>query len=175
MQIPSDERMAILPPPSNKRPANERDRSDTRWCHGKDVDKPHYDSKNRSYELLNKSKGSVKHQMSRRFLLDMYDDWLNHGTEVLAAVRNEDPSTYLRIMASLVPKTLTIEDSTNGKSVNELRSELFVELGRALERGDNQLVDYIESIQRSKRQGPVIDVQAVSEAETVPCEREDAS
>ena len=167
--------MAVLPPPSNKRPANERDRSDTRWCHGNDIDKPHYDAKNRSYDLMTKTKYGVRHQLSRRFLLDMYDDWLNHGTEVLAAVRHDDPSTYLRIMASLVPKTLTLEDSTNGKSVNELRSELFVELGRALERGDNQLVDYIESVQRSKRQGPVIDVQAVSEAEVVSQERKDSS
>ena len=105
--LTADERLAALPPPSNKRPATERDRSDTRWCHGMDVDKPHYDAKNRSYDLLTKTKGSVKHQMSRRFLLDMYDDWLNPGTEVLAAVRSEDPSTYLRIMASIVPKTLT--------------------------------------------------------------------
>ena len=129
------------------------------------VKKPVYDENNRSYSLLAKSKGKVRHELSRRFLLDMYDDWRNHGSDVLSAVRREDPSTYLRIMASLVPKTLQIEDSNDGKSTNELRTELLVELGRALERGDAQLTEPIEELQRSERQGPIIEVQAIPETD----------
>ena len=141
---------------------------------GQEVTKPQYNPEDRSYSLLAKEKGKVRHQLSKRFLLDMYDDWRNYGTDVLHAVRQSDPSTYLRIMASLVPKTLQIEDTNDGKSTNELRTELLVELGRALERGDAQLTEHIEELQRSERQGPIIEVQAVPEAEGLPPEREDS-
>lgn len=147
-------------------PAKERPPGDRQYLKkGQEVQKPQYNPENRSYSLLAKEKGMVRQQLSKRFLLDMYDDWRNYGTDVLHAVRESDPSTYLRIMASLVPKTLQIEDSNDGKSVNELRTELLVELGRALERGDAQLTEHIEELQRSERQGPIIEVRAVSETD----------
>ena len=153
-----------------------RDKSDKRYMTvNPNASRPEYNESTRSYELQSKTAGSVKHQMSRRFLLDMYDDWRNHGSDVLTAVRLDDPSTYLRIMASLVPKTLKIEDSSDGKSVSELRTELLVELGRALERGDSQLIEHVESLQRSNGQGPIIEVHAVRETEDVSQERVDAS
>ena len=104
----------------------------------------------------------------------MFLDWEQYGTSVLADVRRDDPASYLRIMASLIPKTLKIEDVNDGKSVGELRAELLVELGRALERGDAQLTEHIEELQQSERQGPVIDLQAVSEADGLPCSGEDS-
>ena len=137
--------------------------------------KPQYDPLKQSYERKVARGKGVRHILSQRFLLDMCDDWKEHGTDVLAAVRTNDPATYLRVMASLVPKTLTLEDSSDGKSVGELRSELLVELGRALERGDAQLTGHLESIQQGKRPGSVIEVQAVSEAEIISPERSDAS
>lgn len=161
-------------PPAGK-PKKVRTTGDKQYLsHGKEIAKPQYNPENRSYSLLAKEKGTIRHVMSKRFLLDMYDDWRNYGTDVLEAVRREDPSTYLRIMASLVPKTLTIEDSSDGKSVGELRTELLVELGRALERGDAQLTEHIQELQQSERQGPVIEVHAISETEGLSQEREDS-
>ncbi len=133
--------------------------------HNSTAQKPFYNEETRSYELMTASKYGVRHNFSKRFLLDVFDDWRNHGSEVLAAVRRDEPATYLRIMASLVPKTLQIEDSNDGKSSSELRTELLVELGRALERGDAQLTQHIEELQRGSGQGPVIDVQAVQETD----------
>ncbi len=158
------------------KPDKVRDPDDRKFMReNQQIVKPQYNPEDRSYSLLAKEKGRVRHQLSKRFLPDMYDDWRNYGTDVLAAVRADDPSTYLRIMASLVPKTLQIEDSNDGKSTNELRTELLVELGRALERGDAQLTEHIEELQRSERQGPIIEVQALCEAEDVPPERDDSS
>ena len=148
------------------KPLKKRPNGDTQYLRsGQEITKPQYNPEDRSYSLLAKEKGMVRKQLSKRFLLDMYDDWRNYGTDVLAAVRQEDPSTYLRIMASLVPKTLQIEDSNDGKSTSELRTELLVELGRALERGDAQLTQHIEELQQSPGQGPIIEVQAVPETD----------
>ena len=168
MKTDADYRRAAATP---KKPMG-RPKNDTRYITTTpNVKRPKYDATTRSYELLAKEKGGVRHQLSKRFLLDIYDDWRTHGSGVLASVRAEDPSTYLRIMASLVPKTLQIEDSNDGKSTNELRTELLVELGRALERGDAQLTEHIEELQRGAGQGPLIEVQAVPEAEGLPQER----
>jgi hypothetical protein len=39
---------------------------------------------------------------------DVVRDWRKHGAKVLTRVREDDPSTYLRVVASLLPKDLNV-------------------------------------------------------------------
>jgi hypothetical protein len=38
------------------------------------------------------------------FIRDMHDDWRQHGPQVLYNLRAEDPSTYVRVIAGLIPR-----------------------------------------------------------------------
>jgi len=38
------------------------------------------------------------------FVRDLHDDWRQHGPSVLTSLRAEDPSTYVRVVAGLLPK-----------------------------------------------------------------------
>jgi hypothetical protein len=43
-----------------------------------------------------------RNKLSESFLFDLQADWRAHGHEVLACVREEEPGTYLRVVAALV-------------------------------------------------------------------------
>jgi hypothetical protein len=40
----------------------------------------------------------------------LLEDWLSHGPGVLAQVRQDDPSTYLRVAFSVIPKDSPIQN-----------------------------------------------------------------
>jgi hypothetical protein len=44
----------------------------------------------------------------------LLDDWTKHGPAVLAKVRSEDPSTYLRVAFSTIPKDVQIAIENRG-------------------------------------------------------------
>jgi hypothetical protein len=48
--------------------------------------------------------------MSALFVEAMSDDFEKHGAKTIERVRKEDPSTYLKVIASLIPKEITGED-----------------------------------------------------------------
>lgn len=54
--------------------------------------------------------------MSAAFLAALANDFEAHGKEAVEKVRQEDPSTYLRIFASLAPKELEISRPLDGIS-----------------------------------------------------------
>jgi hypothetical protein len=54
-----------------------------------------------------KQKGA-RDRMSTAFLNALADDFEAHGKDVVATVREEDPSTYVRFVASLLPKQVEI-------------------------------------------------------------------
>lgn len=47
-------------------------------------------------------------RLSRAFLTAMADDFEANGVDAITKVRTEDPSTYVRVVASLQPKELEI-------------------------------------------------------------------
>lgn len=55
-------------------------------------------------------KGS-RHKFSQAFCHDVLKDWQEHGPAVMAKVRENDPSTYLRVVSSLIPKTFALDDN----------------------------------------------------------------
>ena len=42
--------------------------------------------------------------LGEEFVAAVYEDWTKHGQAVLAKVRTNSPGSYLRVVASLVPR-----------------------------------------------------------------------
>jgi hypothetical protein len=61
------------------------------------------------------------------FLADLAADWEEHGADVIRIVRIEEPGTYLKIVASLLPREMRIESV-----VSDMRDDELDELIEAL-------------------------------------------
>jgi hypothetical protein len=78
---------------------------------------------------------SSKHRLEERLLTAFADDFDKHGAGVIAQVREEDPSTYLKVAASLMPKDHHVTVGTDIDSVAivaELRALVERESGPTL-------------------------------------------
>lgn len=64
-------------------------------------------------------KGS-RNKLSDAFIRDLFADWSMAGPSAIQACRLEDPSAYLRVVASLVPKEFNIREG-------ESNFETFIE------------------------------------------------
>ena len=62
----------------------------------------------------------ARDRMSAAFLNALADDFEAHGKDVVATVRKEDPSTYIRVFASLAPKEIEISSPLDELSDGEL-------------------------------------------------------
>ena len=51
-----------------------------------------------------------RNKLGDMFLKALLADFTVHGAEAICAVRAEDPSTYLRVVAGTLPKEITGED-----------------------------------------------------------------
>ena len=60
-------------------------------------------------KLGGRRRGS-RNKLGEAFIADLYEDWKNHGTDVIVKVRDERPAAYLKVVASLLPKQLEIKD-----------------------------------------------------------------
>ncbi len=69
---------------------------------------------------LAKGRAGARNRLSNAFIEAVQKDWEANGEAVLRIVRCEDPSTYIRVVASLLPKELEIEH----KSVSVLQEWL---------------------------------------------------
>ena len=61
----------------------------------------------RSGNPAGRPKGS-RNKFGEEFIAALAQDWADHGSEVLARVREVSPAAYLRTVASLVPQQLAI-------------------------------------------------------------------
>ena len=50
----------------------------------------------------------ARNKLGERFLEDLHRDWQEHGAQVIETVRENDPSTYLKVVAGLMPRDLTL-------------------------------------------------------------------
>lgn len=57
-------------------------------------------------------KGS-RNKFAEAFIADFLADWEKHGAKALRNARRDDPSGYLRVAASILPKELNITDDQN--------------------------------------------------------------
>jgi hypothetical protein len=76
-------------------------------------------------------------------MANLLDDWTKHGPAVLARVRQDDPSTYLRVAFNTIPKDvqIAIEQRNGPLDTNEMRLM-------------RRLVDMIDACEASKVADP---------------------
>jgi hypothetical protein len=85
-------------------------------------------------------KGS-RHKLSETFLAALHADFVQHGASVTQQVREGHPEQYLKVVASLIPKELHVQDaSLEDMSDSELmdiiavlRSQIAKGVGEATE------------------------------------------
>jgi hypothetical protein len=62
---------------------------------------------------------ATRRAFNKRFLLDLAEDWQQHGREVFKRVRRESPASYLKVCAMLVPKEMKVEHSDGIKAMTD--------------------------------------------------------
>ena len=67
-------------------------------------------------------KGS-RNRVSEKLLETLATDFDAHGKEVIEKVRAERPADYLKIVASLVPKQMEIEDLRSSRKAEDLSDD----------------------------------------------------
>lgn len=70
-------------------------------------------------------KGS-RNALSEAFVQALHDSFVEHGAETIETVRTEKPDQYLKVIASLVPKELTLnlndaESMTDDELIQRIR------------------------------------------------------
>jgi len=50
-----------------------------------------------------------RNRLGEQFIADLRSDWEQHGPSVIEAVRTTDPSTYLRVVAGLLPREAQLD------------------------------------------------------------------
>ena len=71
---------------------------------------------------------ATRRAFNKRFLLDLAEDWQQHGREVFKRVRRESPAAYLKVCAMLVPKEMKVEHSASAvKRLTDAQLETMIE------------------------------------------------
>jgi DNA-binding PucR family transcriptional regulator len=71
---------------------------------------------------------ATRRAFNKRFLLDLAEDWQQHGREVFKRVRRESPAAYLKVCAMLVPREMKLEHSGGIKAMSTEQIERSIEL-----------------------------------------------
>jgi len=75
---------------------------------------------------------ATRRAFNKRFLLDLAEDWQQHGREVFKRVRRESPAAYLKVCALLVPREMKLEHSGGVKAMTDEQIEQSIELIKAM-------------------------------------------
>jgi hypothetical protein len=70
---------------------------------------------------------ATRRAFNKRFLLDLAEDWQQHGREVFKRVRRESPAAYLKVCAMLVPREMKVEHSNAIKDLTDEQLEAMIE------------------------------------------------
>jgi hypothetical protein len=71
-----------------------------------------------------------RNKLGEAFLSAMYKDFNEHGEDAIMRVRRDDPSTYVRTVAGILPKEITGED---GQQLFDHVKVIFVKSDRKKE------------------------------------------
>ena len=75
---------------------------------------------------------AVRNKFSNAFLSDFLADWQANGAAAIKTVRMRDPSTYLRVAASILPKELMVDAVMTTGMTAEERIEMIAALKQHL-------------------------------------------
>jgi hypothetical protein len=71
---------------------------------------------------------ATRRAFNKRFLLDLAEDWQQHGRDVFKRVRRESPAAYLKVCALLVPREMKVEHSGGVKAMSDEQLEAAIEV-----------------------------------------------
>lgn len=77
----------------------------------------------------------VKNRLTETLLATIEADFAEHGPDVLAKLREDDPAAYLRIVASLVPRDLVLKREQEPDFSDMSDDEIAEMFGRAYRNG----------------------------------------
>jgi hypothetical protein len=88
----------------------------------------------RSGNPAGRPRGS-RNKLGEDFIAAVAQDWADHGSEVLARVRQTSPAAYLRTVATLVPQQLAITQDNDWSTMTdeELREDLQQSMAEMLD------------------------------------------
>jgi hypothetical protein len=87
---------------------------------------------------------ATRRAFNKRFLLDLAEDWQQHGREVFKRVRRESPASYLKVCAMLVPREMKVEHSNAIKNLTDEQLEAMIEYLKASLEAEAQSAKVIE-------------------------------
>jgi hypothetical protein len=67
-----------------------------------------------------------RNALNEQFIAELAADFDAHSAEAIARCRVEDPAAYVRIIAGLLPKEVSIEGPLDGKSLDDLHRAIAV-------------------------------------------------
>ena len=79
---------------------------------------------------------ATRRAFNKRFLLDLAEDWQQHGREVFKRIRRESPAAYLKVCAMLVPKEMKVEHQGRIGQLTDEQLDEAKGLSRKCSRGD---------------------------------------
>ncbi len=95
---------------------------------------PHMFKPGQSGNPKGRQKGS-RNRFAEAFVNDFLNDWEQHGSETIGRVREEDPSTYVRVGVSIIPKDFNI-NSQNEANLDKLLDQF----------DDDELQQFIDGV-----------------------------
>src|SRR5262245_30296188 len=88
---------------------------------------------------------ATRRAFNKRFLLDLAEDWQQHGREVFKRVRRESPAAYLKVCAMLVPREMKVEHQGRlGQLTDEQLDEAIAMLEEMIARRSGDAAKVIE-------------------------------
>ncbi len=72
----------------------------------------------------------VKNKLSHKFLTDLLADYETHGKEVIAICRIEEPVSYMKMIAGLLPKEFELTTQTALSELTDEDLDRFIEHAR---------------------------------------------
>jgi hypothetical protein len=75
---------------------------------------------------------ATRRSFNKDFLLALATDFKQHGASAIAKVRQQQPATYMKICALLVPRELQVEHKTGVKGMSDEQLEQGIEAIKAM-------------------------------------------
>jgi Family of unknown function (DUF5681) len=92
----------------------------------------------------------ARHKLGEAFIAAMHADFETHGEKVVAQVREEKPDQYLKVIASILPKELTVN------------------AGPLEEMSDDALADILDTVRALVSAGGLVAIRERGDAASEP-------